>query len=216
MEQNQFDGLEEIEQEENNIPEEKPEKEYVKLLLAEHNRVLNERAFKLVKFGCFEQKEVKEINFENYTKIPGKKLKGIYDLYQNNETLELVFICPLVENNIGDEKEQKNLTPYAYDCIITEHMDEETFMMVSKAAKNNITTAADVLYVIAIVAYLVVAVLGLFCWGYYFFTNVDKYDLAIVIYYASIQSAPFMVSDVLGLFLLVLARIKMIDYKDKQ
>ena len=54
MEQNQFEGLEEVEQEETLIPDDQKElKEYEKLLLAENNRELTEKAINLVNAGCF-------------------------------------------------------------------------------------------------------------------------------------------------------------------
>lgn len=217
MEQNQFDGLEEVEQEENLIPEEAPKmKEYEKLLLAENNRQLHEKAITLIRFGCFEQKEQKEIDFDQYTKIAGPKYRGLYDLYQNNETMELVFICPLVENNVGDDKEErKNMLPYAYDTIIIEHMDQETYELVTKAAKNNIRTSVSVLYYLSIIMYCVVAAVGLLCWLYYFITNADDYGFMVGLTYACVQCAPFMAGEVLGLIGLVLATIKYRAYKAK-
>ena len=78
----------------------------------------------MVNAGCFNQVEEPVIDFSKYTRIEtGRKFRGLYNLYQNNETMELVFICPLVENNKGDVDEKKNMAPYAYDCIITEAMN---------------------------------------------------------------------------------------------
>ena len=113
MEQNQFEGLEEVEQEETLIPDNQKElKEYEKLLLAENNRELTEKAINLVNAGCFNQVEEPVIDFSKYTRIEtGRKFRGLYNLYQNNETMELVFICPLVENNKGDVDEKKNMAP---------------------------------------------------------------------------------------------------------
>lgn len=216
MEQNQFEGLEEVEQEERIIPDDKPElKEYEKLLLAEHYRKLQERARKLIEFGCFNQEQVKTVDFSRLTQVPGPKFKGLYSLYQNIETLELVFVCPLVENNIGDEKEErKGMTPYAYDLIVIEHMDEETFQMVKQAAKNNIHTGVKTLYVLSIIIYLFVVALGLFAFGYYYFNN-EKQGVGLAFAYALVETSPFAASSVIGLFLLVLATIKYKSYKEQ-
>ena len=113
MEQNQFEGLEEVEQEETLIPDNQKElKEYEKLLLAENNRELAEKAIHLVNAGSFNHVEEPVIDFSKYTRIEMKrKFRGLYNLYQNNETMELVFICPLVENNKGDVDEKKNMAP---------------------------------------------------------------------------------------------------------
>jgi hypothetical protein len=64
MEQNLFERLEGVEQDENLIPEAAPElKEYEKLLLVENNRQLAEKAENLVKSVCFTQKEEPTIDF---------------------------------------------------------------------------------------------------------------------------------------------------------
>lgn len=219
MEQNQFDGLEEVEQDESLIPEKAPElKEYEKLLLAENNRALAEKAINLVKYGCFSQKEEPVVDFSKYTRIDmAKKFKGLYNLYQDDETMELVFICPLVENNKGDTNEKKDMAPYAYDCIITEAMDEETYEMVKHAAKNNINGLIPVLRIAAYVAYLLVLALGVFMWLDNFLVAVDNqannFNNAVVlsIYYTS----GFFAADVLGLPLLALMEIKYRKYKER-
>ena len=57
MEQNQFEGLDAIEQEEVKINLKPELKEYEKLLLAEQERQLVEKARTLLSYGCFEQRK---------------------------------------------------------------------------------------------------------------------------------------------------------------
>ena len=217
MEQNQFDGLEEVEQDENLIPENAPElKEYEKLLLAENNRQLAEKAINLVKCGCFTQKEEPVVDFSKYTRIDtAKKFKGLYNLYQDNETMELVFICPLVENNKGDVEEKKNMAPYAYDCVITEAIDEETYEMVLHAAKNNISKFIPALRIAAYVAYLVVALIGLFIFLDYFLLQVDANGFNTALLTSLFYSGTFIAADVIGIPLLILMEIKYRKYKER-
>ncbi len=216
MEQNQFEGLEEVEQDENLIPEAAPElKEYEKLLLVENNRQLAEKAVNLVKSGCFTQKEEPTIDFSKYTRIDmAKKYKGLYNLYQNMETMELVFICPLVENNKGDVEEKKNMAPYAYDCIITEAMDEETYQMVLHAAKNNISHFIPALRILSYVIYLLFAVAGAVVWFTLFITGVDT-NFVQTLGISCLYTSGFIAGDVIALPLLFLMEIKYRRYKEQ-
>lgn len=215
MEQNQFDGLEEVEQDENLIPEAAPElKEYEKLLLVEANRQAEEKAKNLVKCGCFTQKEEPVIDFSKYIRINmNKKYRGLYNLYQNAETMELVFICPLVENNKGDTNEKKDLAPYAYDCIITEYMDDETYNMVLNAAKNNIGGFISTLRILAYVVYLLFAAIGLTLFGATFIKNVDSGFLNAC-QGGFLYTIGFVAATVIGLPLLFLMEIKYRAYKE--
>ena len=54
------------------------------------------------------QKEETVIDFTIYSRLETKKFKGKYDLYQNIETGDLVWICPLIEAG-DDEDKDKNL-----------------------------------------------------------------------------------------------------------
>ena len=120
MEQNKIDELEPVEVENTSSNNEVKLKEYEKLLLAEANRKLREKAETLVGMGCFNQVQESVIDFNNYEHINyGNKYKGVYNLYQNKDTMELVFICPLVENNKGDVYEYISIKPYSYYCIFT-------------------------------------------------------------------------------------------------
>ena len=157
MEQNKFELLEEVEQDIVVDPNEIPQmKEYEKLLLAERNRKELEVATNLIKFGCFEQKQETTVDFTTLEKIPAKKkYKGLYDLYRNTATDELLFICPLVENNKGDAEENTDMKPYGYDVIYLESMSDDVYKKVCKAAKNNLTNLVSVLYTTAWVLYFI-------------------------------------------------------------
>ena len=65
-----------------------------------------------------------------------KKYKGLYQLYRNLDTLELLFICPLIENNKGSEDEREDLKPYGYDVIYLDQMDDETNKVIDEYIKE--------------------------------------------------------------------------------
>ena len=70
MEQNQFEGLEEVEMVEVKDEEEVSSlKEYEKLLIAERDREDYVKAVTLIKYGCFSQKEVTEVDFSKLEKL---------------------------------------------------------------------------------------------------------------------------------------------------
>lgn len=137
-------------------------KEYEKLLLEDIKRKENQKALTEIKLGLFEQKEESEFDFSNYTNMTyGKKYKGLYDLYQNNETYELVLVCPLIENNKNDYNERKDLKPYAYDVIYLEYLDEEAYTLVKQAAVHEKSKGIDILYYASIAFYFAFLALNL-------------------------------------------------------
>lgn len=140
-------------------------KEYQKLLYEDVKRQENEKAKLEVKLGLFEQKKVETFDFTGKTLITyGKKYKGLYDLYQNDETLELTYVCPLVEDNKGDdESEKKDLSPYAYDVLELELLGAEEFEMVKKAATHEKSGLIDALYKSAYVLYFLLAIVTIAC-----------------------------------------------------
>ena len=215
MEQNKIDELEPVEVENKPEGNEVKLKEYEKLLLAESNRKLREKAETLVSIGCFNQTQEPTIDFNNYDHINyGNKYKGVYNLYQNKETMELVFICPLVENNKGDVDEDRSMKPYAYDCIITEAMDDETYEAVCHAAKNNLSSSVKVLYRASFITFFVMLAITLFVLIYNLITlsaNGFLAGFAGALFY----SATFIAFDVIMLPLLVLISIKYKKYKDQ-
>lgn len=130
-------------------------KEYEKLLFEDTKRKETQKALTEIKLGLFEQKEEESFDFSLYTKMTyAKKYKGLYDLYQNNETLELVMVCPLIENNKNDYNERKDLVPYAYDVLYIEYLDEEAYALVKQAAIYEKSTLIDIFYYTSLVFYL--------------------------------------------------------------
>ena len=221
MEQLKVEELEEVEKDEYVQPKEEKLKEYKKLLLIENNRQSYEKAVNLVKFGCFEQKEETEIDFNNFMKIETpKKFKGLYDLYQNLETMELVFICPLVEVDKADLENKKEAKPYAYDCIITEAVDEETYQMVCKSAKNNLSGTVRAFYIGANVAYFVLLFITLLSviFSLIYVTSDtfnQKHDAALAITFMLFYSGALIGSSVIATPLIILMNIKYKKYKDQ-
>lgn len=219
MEQNQFEGLEEVE-----VAEVKKEEdvkgllEYEKLLLAERDRQDYEKALNLIKFGCFEQKEITSLDFNNLEKInSGKKYKGLYTLYRNLSNMQLLFVAELVENNQGAEDERKDLKPYAYDVIFFEIMDEETYQAVLHAGRNNVSSSISKLVVAADLAEILVTLLAVIAIIGSAIIGADgKYTGFSLVVYVLINSATFIVGASLGAALLVLMHIRYNKYKDQQ
>lgn len=129
-------------------------KEYEKLLFEDTKRKEFKKALDEVSLGLFEQKQETELDFNKYTLMTyQKKYKGLYDLYQDKETLELIFVCPLVENNKGDESEKVDMPPYAYDVLYLEYLDSEAYELVKKAAIHEKSKLIDIFYILAFVLY---------------------------------------------------------------
>ena len=215
MEQNQFEGLEAIEQDEVKLNLKPELKEYEKLLLAEQERQLVEKARALLSYGCFEQKEETVLDFKILSRLETKKYKGKYDLYQNIETGELVWICPLIEAG-DDEDKDKVKKPYAYDCVIINKMDDETYQEVVKAANHNLRSLASVCYKGGIIGYIVLLVftlivlinnlIGYFDAGNAFFTAISQAINATGVFFGF---------DVAIAFILVLVSIKYKKFKNQ-
>lgn len=122
-------------------------KEYEKLLLEDTKRQECLKAKNEVELGLFEQKEEATFDFSKYTLMTyGKKYKGLYDLYQNIETKELVYVCPLIEDNKGSEDERKDLLPYAYDVIYLDYLTPENYELVKKAHVHEKSMLINVFY----------------------------------------------------------------------
>lgn len=158
MEQNQFEGLDEVEVEEENKEVVDTTPEYAKLLLLERDRQDYTKAVKLVEAGCFKQikKNPDEVDFSKLEKIEiAKKYKGLYDLYRKEASSDLMFVLPLKEDNKGDEDEVKGMKPYAYDVIEIESMDEETYQAVIKAAAHNLSDAPRLFYKAGFITFFV-------------------------------------------------------------
>ena len=213
MEQNQFEMLEEVDKDLQVNVEPQPElKEYEKLLLEERNRKDFERAKNLVKAGCFEQKAEKKLDFSKLEKAETKKqYKGLYDLYRDIETMQLLFVCPLVEKS----EEKKDQTPYGYDVIYIEQMDNETYDMVMRAARNNMTNSITVLYKSSFVCFFVFLAITLFVFIYNLIAMAESSTFLNALASAFFYSATYLGVDCILLGLLTLVSIKYKKYKNQ-
>lgn len=217
MEQNQFEGLEEVEMAEVKNEEEVSNlKEYEKLLLAERDREDYDKALTLIKFGCFSQKEETTVDYTKLEKVSSKKYKGLYTLYRDLEKMQLLFIAELVENNKGDEDERKDLKPYAYDVIYIEAMDEETYKAVVHAGRNNVSTYISKLVIVADIAEILITVLAVIALIGSAIVGSSSYSGFSLVVYMLINSATFLVGAALGAALLVLMHIRFNKYKAQQ
>ncbi|MBQ3253552.1 MAG: hypothetical protein IJA65_03260 [Acholeplasmatales bacterium] len=214
MEQNNVETLEEVEVTEMKNEEQiETLKEYEKLLIEESNRVAYEKAANLVKIGCFTQKQENEVDFTNLEQITTtKKYKGLYSLYRDLNTMQLIFVCPLVENNKGDQEENKNMKPYAYDVLYVEVMDEETYEMVLKANKNT-SNLIPILTKVTVISYIVYAVFSLIA-GCIFFVDGVSNGFMNGLLYLSLYSGALIAGAIITLPLVVLLLIKSKQYKD--
>ena len=176
-------------------------KEFEKLLFEEEKRTENAKAINQIKLGLFEQKEEETFDFSNYTKMTyNKKYKGLYDLYRSNETYELCFVCPLVEDNKGSDDEVKDMKPYAYDVLYLEYLDNEAYELVKKAAVHEKSRFIDCLYVSSFVMYFVLIALNIFTLVY--LLNESQAFASIILVMGSLVSA-LVVSTILLPILLI-------------
>ncbi len=215
MEQNQFEGLEELEQEPvKEVVDER--KEYEKLLLAEANRECYEKAVNLVNCGCFNQKQEPTMDFSKYTTIPNKKkYKGLYTLYQDKETLDLLFVCPLVENNKGDDSAKQDIKPYGYDVVELELMDDKTYQEVIKAANNTLHPVARNLYVTSWILYVLEIVVFVLLFFYALIVSIDGGAKGQAFFQALNYAEGPLAGIVISTPILVLAKIKYDKYKNQ-
>ncbi len=212
MEQNQFEMLEEVDKDLEVNVEPQPElKEYEKLLLEERNRKDFERAKNLVKAGCFEQKAEKKLDFSKLEKAETKKqYKGLYDLYRDTETMQLMFVCPLVEKS----EEKKDVAPYGYDVIYIELMDNETYDMVMRAARNNLTNAVTVIYRASYVCYFALIALTVYVFLFNLITYANS-GFSTALSSSLFYSASYIAGCVLATGLQTLVSIKYKKYKNQ-
>ena len=190
-------------------------KEYEKLLLVETNRKEAEKANNLIKFGCFEQKEVETLDFSTLELVEGAKpYKGCYKLYRNTKTYELLYVLELVEDNKGDDNERTDLAPYAYDVIYIEQMDAETYKMVSQAAKRNLPSLISRLYVTSWVLYFVNVAVALSMVLYTVFTSQNTIFNTLMSAIYTIQTN--INAAIIATPLLALLSIKYKSYKEEK
>ena len=184
-------------------------KEFEKLLFEDFKRQECEKASLEVELGLFEQKEETTFDLSVYTQMSSKKYKRLYDLYRHNETGELVYVCPLVENNEGAEDERKDMTPYAYDVLYLEYLDEETYEKVKKAGVHE-TSKVPTLYVASWVAYFALIALNV---AVLIFTIIQTGGFDFTTY--MLVAGAILGSLVVSTCLLTLVSIKYHNYKDR-
>ena len=184
-------------------------KEFEKLLFEDFKRQECEKALLEVELGLFEQKEETSFDLTSYTKMSSKKYKGLYDLYRNNESGELVYVCPLVENNEGAEDERKDMAPYAYDVLYLEYLNEENYEKVKKAGIHE-TSNVPTLYVASWVAYFVLIALNITV-IIFTFIQTGGFDFTTYMLVAGAILGSFVISTCL----LTLVSIKYHNYKDR-
>ena len=251
MEQNHFDGLEEVEVAPvNEVNESKEPKEYEKLLKKEEHRQLLMKAINLVKFGCFEQKTELKVDFSRMERIDSdKKFKGLYTLYRNMDTKQLCFVAALVENKVNDyfEKEEttkdesvslnatlddelkaeekrkeaeaernqiNSATPYSYDVIYVDLMDDETYKKVMHAGRNNLSSLLKTLYIIAFVMIGVVVFGALFVL-IYDLVKIERATFMEKLYTAIVYMAPYLAGATVAIPTLILAKIIYDKFRDR-
>lgn len=184
-------------------------KEFEKLLFEELKRQECDKALLEVELGLFEQKQETKFDYSLYTQMSSKKYKRLYDLFRHNETGELVYVCPLIENNEGSEDERKDMKPYGYDVLYLEYLDEETYEKVKKAGIHE-TSNVPTLYVASWVAYFALLALNIAVIIYTLVVG-GGIDLSTYVLYAgSILSA-----QVVATLLLTLVSIKYHNYKER-
>lgn len=215
MEQNNVEMLEEIEQDLAVAKEDiKPElKEYEKLLLEEKDRKDLEKALGLIGAGCFSEVENEPtLDFNKLELVPAKrKLKGLYDLYRNKETGDLLYVSALIEDNKGEDN-VKEVKPYGYKVLYIESMDDATYELVMKAAKNNIKNGVSRTYKAAFVLYFVMIALTVVNMIYIFIQTLESgvlTALASIVYNCGI----YFVGILLATILLVPVMIRYKKYK---
>ena len=107
------------------------------------------------------------------------------------------------------------MAPYAYDCIVTDAMDEETYQMVCKAAKNNISRFIPALRMAAYILYIATAVIGLLIGVSSFLLTIDANGFWKSLVSALNTVGVFIAAELLALPLLFLMEIKYRGYKEQ-
>ena len=182
-------------------------KEFEKLLFEDMKLQETEKALLEVELGLFEQKQLETFDYSLYTKMSDKKYKRLYDLYRHNETNELVYVCPLIENNEGSEDEDKNMTPYAYDVLFLEYLDEETYEKVQKAGIRE-TSNVPTLYVASLVGYFALVAINI---AILIFSFIQEGGFSFTTY--MLVGGPCLAGLVISTCLLTLVSIKYHNYK---
>ena len=118
-----------------------------------------------------------------------------------------------ISNSKDKDKVKK---PYAYDCVIIDKMDEETYQEVIKAANHNLRSLASVCYKGGIIGYIVLLVFTVVV----FINNIIGYFDAGNTFFNAIagsinSTGVYFGFDVAIAFILVLVSIKYKKFKNQ-
>lgn len=193
--------------------------EYEKLLITEENRKQFNKATTMVKFGLFSQSEEPDFSFENLELLTlAKKFKGLYDLYENQITGELIFVNPLVENNAGDSEFEQKLKPYAYDVIRIENVTDDEYSQILVAGAHEKSITIDSFYIVQIVFIILSAITTLVYTGYNIYSGISAGNGVGFAIFNSLFLSNFMLYVLLGIEIgiFTLTSIKYRQYKSEK
>lgn len=162
--------------------EDRPVKEYEKLLFQDESRLKGTKALKLVQMGCFYQykKNTTEINFNDFKKLEGAKSYKDHELYERVSDNTFFYIEAECEETKEGEKKV-----YRYDIIELDNVDDETFEKLCKAHSHENNGLINFFYYASIVA-VVWGFIGIIVQFIYF--KVDKEDDFIYAFFGDIAS----------------------------
>ena len=129
--------------------EERPVKEYEKLLFQDESRLKGTKALSLVKMGCFYQykKNTNEINFNEFKKLEGAKVYKDHELYERISDSTFFYI-----ESESEETKEGEKKVYRYDVIELDNVDEKTFEKLCKAHSHENNGVINFCYYASIVA----------------------------------------------------------------
>ena len=114
----------------------------------------------------------------------------------------------------AEQNQINSATPYSYDVIYIDLMDDETYKKVMHAGRNNISSLLSILYIIAFVMVGVVVFGALFVLIY----DLVKLESATFIerlYTAFVYMAPYLAGATVAVPTLILAKILYDKFRDK-
>ena len=105
-------------------------------------------------------------------------------------------------------------TPYSYDVIYIDNMDEETYKKVMHAGRNNLSSLLKILYIIAFVM-IGVATFGAIFVLIYDLVKLEGATFFERLYTATVYMAPYLAGLTVAIPALILAKILFDKYRDK-
>lgn len=162
--------------------EDRPVKEYEKLLFQDESRLKGTKALKLVKMGCFyqEKKNTNEVDFSELKKLEGAKVYKNHELYERISDSTFFYIESECEETKDGEKKV-----FRYDVIEVDNVDDETFEKLCKAHAHEGNGLINFFYITSIVAVI---------WGFigiivqFIYYKVDQNDEFVYAFFGDIAS----------------------------